>query len=133
MCPQRESMTKRQTHARTHTNKRKTCGIHFGRLCRKPGCLFTALAECFLKRGCLLNHQFQPDASFTPLWLFLKPYYSARTFQINTGETLCFSLATTNPVSHANVLSGIEDLTHNHTNILNLIQTNQSLSKSVLL
>jgi len=54
---------------RTH----KTGESQFGRLCRKTGCLFTAPAECFLKRGCLLNHQFQPDASFAP-WLFLNTH-----------------------------------------------------------
>ncbi len=58
-----------RTHAYT-PNRRKTCGTRFGKLCRKLGCLFTALAECSLKRGCLLNHQFHPDASLAP-WLFL--------------------------------------------------------------
>lgn len=118
----------KEKDARTHAyarNGRKTCGTWFGRLCRKPGCLFTALAECFLKRGCLLNHQFQPDASLTPMAIF-KPPRPGPDFSNQHRRNPVLFVAAANPVSHANVLSGCKDFTHNHANTfppLKIIQT----------
>lgn len=110
-------------------NWRKTCRTQFGRLCRKPGCLFTALAECFLKRGCLLNHQFQPDASFAPMAIF-KPPRLGLDFSNQHRRNPVLFLAAANPVSHANVLSGCKDFTHNHANTFPPLKIFQTISES---
>lgn len=52
-----------------HTYRVGEAPLH-SRLCCKLGCEIPSMAERLLKRGCLLNHRFQLDASLT-LWLFL--------------------------------------------------------------
>lgn len=119
MPSERKYDKKKDAHMHTHET-----GTRFGRLCRKPGCLFTALAECFLKRGCLLNHQFHPDASLAPMAIF-KPPQLGPDFSNQHRRNPVLFLAAANPVSHAKVLSGCKDFTHNHANAfpLKIIQT----------